>query len=311
MNQNRSFAPLLPAFVGLVLLVWGLWVMYTAFKYGTLPVVGWATEYNRLFGLTWFITFFIVLLPAYAYAISLGLHELQGHADDSARPQRGQWLVAVGVAVLLCALTFCARVAVSAWFPSPMHPPLRDFQGGRVAGLAATMILVLLEAGVLAGIKHQARRQQSPFPLLLPGFFALVLLAWAVWVAFTAFTDGALPIVGWRTEHRRLFGWLWVGACLVALLPAYLYAIGLGILGLIERSGRNSPTSQNFWLVAISITALLALVTLATRLAVTAWFPVPMHAPLSQFEGGTLMGVLATAACGGVVLLFYKVARSF
>ena len=86
MNQKKFFAPLLPAIIGLVLLVWGLWVMYTAFKYGTLPVVGWETEDNEHFGLIWFIAFFVVLLPAYAFAISRGVQCLQKkHDDDSSK----------------------------------------------------------------------------------------------------------------------------------------------------------------------------------------------------------------------------------
>jgi hypothetical protein len=311
MNQKRTFAPLLPASVGLVLLVWGGWVMYTAFKYGTLPVAGWATDRKALFGLAWFMTFFVVLLPAYAYAISQGLQALRGNQTVAARPQRGQWLGAGSISLLLCALTFCSRVAVTAWFPSPMHPPFEDYQGGRMAGFTATIILLLAEAGVLAGIKHQTRRQQQPFPLLLPGLFALILLLWAGWVAYTAFRDGSLPVVGWRTAHRYWFGWAWLIAFGFVLLPAYLYAIGLGLLGLVERSTQNSPASQNFWLVAIGITALLCLVTFATRVAVTAWFPEPMHPPLGQFEGGWPVGFIATAGLVVVVLFFYKVARSF
>jgi hypothetical protein len=311
MKQKRVFAPVLPATIGLILLVWGLWVMYTAFRFGTLPLVTWTTNHNTLFGLTWFIAFFVLLLPAYAYALSLGFEALQGKSDIVSRLQRGHWLSAISVSVLLCALTFCSRVAVTSWFPSPMHPPFEDYRGGKVAGFTATFLLLLVEAGVLAGIKYQTRRQQKPFPLLLPGVFALILLAWAGWTAYAAFTAGALPVVRWQTEHRQLFGWAWMLAFFIALLPAYLYAISLGILGLVERTTKDSPASVNFWLVAIGIMALLCLVTFAVRVAVTAWFPEPMHPPLGHFDGGLPAGCIATAVLGVVMVSFYRVARSF
>ncbi|MCU0783748.1 MAG: TIGR03758 family integrating conjugative element protein [Verrucomicrobia bacterium] len=310
MNQKRDLAPLFPALIGLVLLGWGFWVTYTAITCGDLPVVGWHTEAKELFGLTWLIVFVVVLLPAYLYAIGLGWQSLRNPVPASERPKR-YWLAAFGVSVMLCALTFCARVAATAWFPSPMHPPFAELRGGWVSGLAATIILLLLEAGVLAGIKHQTRRGQHLYPLLIPGGFALVLLVWAGWVAYTAFTDGSLPIVGWQTERRLLFGLLWLAVFCVVLLPTYLYAVSLGLLSLIGKMDQAEKLSQNFWLVAISNTALLCLITFCARLAVTAWFPEQMHPPLHQFNGGILAGLLATAALGLVVAVYYRIARSF
>ena len=121
MNQKKFFAPLLPAIIGLVLLFWGLKVMYTSFKYGTMPIAGWQTESNEHFGLIWFIAYFVVLLPAYTFAISRGVQCLQKKNDDEPQSKRGQWLGAVAVTVLLCTLTFCTRVAVTAQVSASSH----------------------------------------------------------------------------------------------------------------------------------------------------------------------------------------------
>ncbi len=309
-KQKRDLAPLLPALVGTVMLFWGLKVMYTSFAYGSLPIAGWHTEQKNLFGLSWLIVFMIVLLPAYLYAIGTGWQSLKRLGRTSEPPKR-YWLAAVGISVLLGVLTFCARVAVTAWFPSPMHAPFESFNGGMASGLAATMILVLLEAGVLAGIKHQTRHGQHSYPLLIPACFALVLLVWGGTVVYSSFKAGALPVVGWQTDHRLGFGWLWSVVFIVVLLPAYLYAVSLGLLGLIGQMDPLERESQNFWLVAISNTALLCLITFCARFTVTAWFNKPLHPPFDQITGGILPGVVASITLLLVTTFYYRIARSF
>jgi hypothetical protein len=308
---ERNLGPLLPVLTGLGLLAWGCWVLYTAFAYGSLPVAGWRTESKQLFGLTWLVVFVVVLIPAYLYAISKGWWSLRKKPTTDEDGGDSRRLAAVGVSVLLVALTFCARVAVTAWFPVPMHPPFGRWHGGWGSGLVATMILLMLEAGVLVGIKHQTRCDQRPYPLLIPGGFALLLMVWAGWVAHTSFVHGSLPVVGWQTESPRLFGMLWLAVLCVVLLPAYLYAVFLGILGLVKRLYRDEVVRQNYWLVAIGNTALLCLITFCARLAVTAWFPVPMHPPLDQWQGGPAAGALATAVLVIVTTFYYRTARSF
>ena len=311
MNQNRIFAPLLPVIAGVILILWGLKVLYTGFSYGQMPIAGWHTDQKNNFGLTWFVTFSIVLLPAYLYAINLGLQELRHKQAAAKTRQTNRWATAFGVATLLCLLTFCARVAATAWFPSAMHPPFEGFRGGLQPGLIATMTLLLAEAGVLFAIKHQTQRKRQPAALLIPGLFAMLLFAWACWITFTAFKEGSLPVVGWQTDHPRLFGVAWLLAFFVVLLPAYLYAMGLGLLGLLERAQGERPTDQNSWLVAIGFTALLGLLTFCTRVAVTAWFDEAMHPPLEHFQGGLVAGAITTTILGLVVVLFHRLARAF
>ena len=311
MPSRRVVAALVPAVVGLILLLWGVWVLYTAFRYGTLPVAGWETERKRWFGLTWFIAFYIVLLPAYLYTISYGLQRYRHPEAVVMASPRVRWLAPLGIAGLLLLLTFSTRVAVTAWFPSAMHPPFGGWQGGVVPGIAATIVLLLLEAGVLKVIKHQKQTRSNPTPLLLPAFFAVILLAWAIWIIYTGFTEGSLPVVGWGTDHDVAFGLAWLVIFIVVLLPAYLYAIGLGVLGVLERGMENQSHPQNYWLLAITQIAMLSLVTFCARVAVTAWFPEPLQMPLGHFHGGVLVGALTTAILLLVTLSYYKLARSF
>ncbi len=311
MKRSRVFASLLPVVTGIVLTLWGLKVMYTSFTSGSMPIAGWHTDHKNHFGLIWFVAFSIVLLPAYLYAISFGIQAVKTKEAGLTSPVQGRWATAFGVATLLCLLTFCTRVAVTAWFPSPMHLPLEEFHGGFLPGAGATIILLLVEGGVLFAIKHQTQRKRQPAALLIPGLFALLLLAWACWITFTAFKEGSLPVVGWQTDHARLFGTAWLVAFFVVLLPAYLYSAGIGLLGLLERTQGERPTDQNSWLVAIGFTALLGLLTFCTRVAVTSWFNEPMHPPLEYFQGGILSGVITTTVLGAVVVLFHRIARAF
>lgn len=313
MKRSRVFASLLPVVAGIILTLWGLKVMYTSFTSGSMPIAGWHTDqdHKNHFGLTWFIAFSIVLLPVYLYAISFGLQAFKKKSEVSVPRGQSRWATAFGVATLLCLLTFCVRVAVTAWFPSPMHIPFEEYQGGFVPGIVATIILLFVEGGVLFAIKHQTQRKRQPMALLIPGLFALLLLAWAGWITFTAFKEGSLPVVGWQTDRPRLFGAAWLVAFLVVLLPAYLYSAGLGLLGMLERPQGERPTDQNSWLVAIGFTALLGLLTFCTRVAVTAWFNEPMHPPLENFQGGLVSGLITTTVLGAVVLLFHRVARAF
>lgn len=313
MKRRRVFASLLPVFAGIILTLWGLKLMYTSFTSGSMPIAGWHTDqhHKNHFGLTWFIAFSIVLLPAYLYAISLGLQVFQNKDGLAISRKQSRWATAFGVVTLLCLLTFCTRVAVTAWFPSPMHIPFDEYQGGLVPGIVATIILLFVEGGVLFAIKHQTQRKRQPMALLIPGLFAVLLLVWAGWILYTAFKEGSLPVVGWQTDHPRLFGAAWLVAFLIVLLPAYLYSAGLGLLGMLERPQGDRPTDQNSWLVAIGFTALLGLLTFCTRVAVTAWFNEPMHPPLEHFQGGWIAGMITTSVLAGVVVLFHRVARAF
>jgi hypothetical protein len=313
MKRSRIFASLLPVVVGIILTLWGLKVLYTSFTSGSMPIAGWHTDqdHKNHFGLTWFMAFSIVLLPVYLYAISFGLQTFQKKREALVTLDQSRWATAFGVATLLCLLTFCARVAVTAWFPNPLHIPFEQYQGGLVPGIVTTISLLFVEAGVLFAIKHQTQRKRQPMALLIPGLFALLLLAWAGWITFTAFKEGSLPVVGWQTDHPRLFGVAWLVAFLVVLLPAYLFSAGLGLLGMLERPQGERPTDQNSWLVAIGFTALLGLLTFCTRVAVTAWFNEPMHPPLDHFQGGLISGLITTIMLGGVVVLFHRVARAF
>lgn len=301
---------LLPGVVGIVLLLWSLKVVYTAFAWGSMPIAGWRTEAKGFFGFVWLAVFGIVLLPAYLYAIESAVRNWRSVSADSSRAPR-HTLAAWGVTILLVALTFAARVAVTAWFAVPMHPPFQRWTGGILPGVVATVVLLGLELAVLAGIRHQTRRGQKPYPLLIPAAFGLVLLLWALWVVGTAFSRGVFPVVLWRTEHRVWFGVLWLAATLTVLAPAYVYAMSLGVLGLLRRFYGQDIGQQNLWLVAITNTALLFLLTFAGRVAVTAWLPGPLHPPFEFVQGGLLPGVAASLILALMSVLFYRVARAF
>lgn len=309
-KPSKSPICLLPAVVGGGLLLWGLKVVYTAFAWGSLPVAGWQTQAKGLFGLLWLAVFGIVLLPAYLYAIESAVRTWRSPRVVSSRPQR-RALAAWGVTILLMALTFTARVAVTAWFGVPMHPPLQKWIGGVGPGSAATALLLTLELGVLAAIRHQTRQNQKAYPLLIPALFGAVLLLWALWVVWTAFSKGLFPVVRWQTEHRVGFGLLWLAATLLVLGPAYVYAMSLGMLGLLRRFYSQDLGEQNLWLVAITNTALLFLLTFAARVAVTAWLPDSLHPPFEFLQGGVLPGMVASGVLGLLSVLFYRTARAF
>ena len=145
----------------------------------------------------------------------------------------------------------------------------------------------------------------------MPASVALVLLVWAGWIMYTSFKYGTLPVAGWETDCPKLFGTLWVLTFVIVLLPAYVYAIGLGILALLERHEELEPAPKSYWPVAANTTCLLILLTFCARVAVTAWFPGDMHPPLGDFHGGVLSGLIATLFMGFVTVTFFKVARSF
>jgi len=310
MKPKRVLAQLLLVLVGIILLAWGLWVLYTAFRFCTLPVVAWETDRKSRFGATWFIAFFVVLLPVYIYAISTGLQSYRNSGSDGITSPRCRWIAPLGASIMICLLTFITRVAVTAWFSSAMHPPFKNWQGGLVPGISATIALLLAETAVLWSIRHPKQTQPYPTALLLPTVFAVILLAWGMWVTYTAFSNGTLPLAGWKTTSDRAFGLAWLGIFIIVLIPAYLYAISLGILGVLERSERNA-SAPNYWHLAITLTAMLALITFCARFAVTAWFPEEMHAPCEQFYGGIPAGVIATTILLRATGAYFKIARSF
>lgn len=150
-----------------------------------------------------------------------------------------------------------------------------------------------------------------PFPLLIPAIVALVLLGRACFNFYNTYHSGEFRLLGWQTEHKGAFGTAWLITALVVLIPAYLYAISLGLLALFERDKQARPSRRVIWRVTLEISVLLIVVTYCARLAVTAWFPEKLILPLDDFDGGVLSGVVATAVLAGVVTLYYRVARSF
>ena len=147
-------------------------------------------------------------------------------------------------------------------------------------------------------------------PLLVPACIALLLLIWGSANLFFSFRQGAFPVVGWETEHSRVFGTLWLIVFGSVLLPAYLYALALGVLSFLNRTGDHEPAPQLYWTMAANVTCLLVLLTFCARVAVTAWFPGQMHPPLDDYHGGVVPGVIATLFMLFVAVTFYKVARS-
>lgn len=154
-------------------------------------------------------------------------------------------------------------------------------------------------------------KPKKPMALLLPANVAVVLLLWACWILYTGYKYGRLPVAGWETEHRYIFGTVWLVVFLVILLPAYVYAMALGVLALLERNDADQPQPKNYWPVAVAVTVMLILITFCARVAVTAWFPSDMHAPLSSYQGGMVAGFIATIVLGAVLVTFYRVAMSF
>ena len=146
-------------------------------------------------------------------------------------------------------------------------------------------------------------------PLLLPAIVAVILLAWAVWVTWTSFRAGALPVVGWQTEHRHLFGTLWLAAFLCILLPVYFFGISLGLTSLIESDQATPQRPSVCWSVACGMTIVEVLITFTARLAVTAWFPTEMHPPFQHLQGGWWPGLISTAVLALLLTLFYRIMR--
>jgi hypothetical protein len=131
-RKRQPIALLIPGLFSVLLLMWAGWITFTAFKEGSLPVVGWQTDRAKLFGATWLVAFLLVLLPAYLYSAGLGLLGMLERPQGERLTDQNSWLVAIGFTALLGLLTFSTRVAVTAWFNEPMHPPLEHFQGGLV-----------------------------------------------------------------------------------------------------------------------------------------------------------------------------------
>lgn len=101
-----------------------------------------------MFGTAWLVVAACVLLPWYLLVLSNCIFALAGLNH---RGNEGQfhWLEAVVYVFLLAVLTFGARVAVTAWFPEPMHPPFDWVQGGAVPGIVASVTAFLLAATTL------------------------------------------------------------------------------------------------------------------------------------------------------------------
>jgi hypothetical protein len=153
-------------------------------------------------------------------------------------------------------------------------------------------------------------KQKNSRPLLIPACAAFVLLTLGVWDMHTSLVHGTFPLVGWETKHSTAFGTLWLIVFVVVLLPAYMYAIALGTLGVFGRNEEYQPAPRFYWTMAANITCLLVLLTFCVRVAVTAWFPSQMHPPLDDYRGGVVPGVIATLFMVFVAVTFYKVARS-
>lgn len=152
-------------------------------------------------------------------------------------------------------------------------------------------------------------KQKRFVPLLLPAVVALILLAWAIWITTTAFTEGSLPIARWDTDRNYLFGTIWVIAFLTILLPIYFFGISLGLTAFLERSEETQPRANTCWRVAWGMTVVMVLITFCTRLAVTSWFPTNMHPPFQALDGGAHWGIISTLILVGLVVIFYRLMR--
>jgi hypothetical protein len=145
-------------------------------------------------------------------------------------------------------------------------------------------------------------------PFLVPATVATLLLLRAVWLIFGAFSDGALPLVGWQTDHRIQFGLAWLSVAVFLLLPAYLGAIGLYILAMREGESAAPGQRENSWPGALLIAALLVVLTFCVRVTVTAWFPEAMHPPFHGITGGLVPGLIVTLASIAVLAGVLKLA---
>lgn len=149
-------------------------------------------------------------------------------------------------------------------------------------------------------------KRKKMIPLLLPASVAVILLIWSGWITWTSFEDGALPVVGWHTESRHLFGTIWLIALLTILLPIYFFGISLGLTAFLDSDQETAAKPKACWRVAWGMTIVLVLITFVTRLAVTAWFPTHMHPPFQSMEGGVLPGSVVTTVLFCLLVIFYR-----
>lgn len=117
-----------------------VWRACLAFADGAFPLVGWQTEHRLPFGLAWLVISLTVLLPAYLGAIGLSVLAIREARSEVPDHRDNPWPGAILISVLLVLLTFCARVAVTAWFPEELHPPLHSLNGGLLTGLVVTVL---------------------------------------------------------------------------------------------------------------------------------------------------------------------------
>ena len=146
-------------------------------------------------------------------------------------------------------------------------------------------------------------------PLVLPAVVAIILLAWAIWVTTTAFTEGSLPVAGWETDRKYLFGTIWLICFLTILLPIYFFGISLGLTAFLDDPEETQQRRSACWRVAWGMTVVMVLITFCTRLAATSWFPTRMHPPFQAFDGGLKWGVLSTLVLAVLLVIFYRLMR--
>ena len=154
MKQTKTLPLLLPATLGLALLVLGCWNIHTSIFHGTLPEVDWHTEHSMLFGFLWVLTFGIILLPAYIFAIELGLLTLTEDEDGPETRRTSYWPLALGLSGLVCLVTYCGQLAVTSWFGSVLALPFVTIRGGLWPG----MIAVALMGIILAATRRLLRK---------------------------------------------------------------------------------------------------------------------------------------------------------
>jgi hypothetical protein len=152
-------------------------------------------------------------------------------------------------------------------------------------------------------------KHKGLIPLMLPALVALILLAWAIWVTMTAFVQGALPVAGWETDRKYLFGTIWVIGFLTILLPIYFFGISLGLTAFLENPEEAKSRPPACWRVAWGMTIVMVLITFCTRLATTSWFETPMHPPFQAIQGGLKPGLLSTLVLITLLTIFYRLMR--
>lgn len=151
-----------PVVISAILMVWSTCNIYFSFADGELPVVDWKTEHKVTFGMLWtFVTLFI-LYPIYLATFLMGISISK--IDLVQRDQTGEspWFTATVLSVLVILVTFCVRVSVTAWFPTRMHQPFQNINGGPASGAVALLVSIGVMIFTLKLIRKISKRLEQP-----------------------------------------------------------------------------------------------------------------------------------------------------